>query len=142
MTEDALLLEALLRVIAELRRDYDKRVREMGLTFSRARVLSRLARHEGATQAELAALIGVEAPSLKRQLDALERDGLVERRALDGDGRKRALHLTERARSGPVTGYVERIREQLLEGIPAEEQARIRRALERIGDNAARLNQA
>ncbi len=140
MPDDTLLIEALFRVMKELRRDYDARVREMGLTFSRARVLSALARNEGVTQADLAAAIGIEAPSLKRHLDALERDGLVERRGLDGDARKRALFLTARARSGPIPGYVNRLRARLLEGIDPEDQARIRAALERIADNAAGLN--
>lgn len=139
MNEDTLLLEALLRVIKELRRDYDGRVREMGLSFSRARVLSALSRREGATQAELADLMGIEAPSLKRHLDALEKDGLVERRSIDGDARKRALFLSGHARDAAVTGYIEKLRRQLLAGIDPAEQAQVRAVLERIADNAARL---
>lgn len=135
------LADLLVGILKELRRNYDDQVRELGLSFSRARVLSALMKREGATQAELAAAMEVEAPSLKRQLDLLEAEGLVERRGLDGDARKRALFLTDRARALPITGYMDSIRDRLVEGFTPEEQSRLRDGLERLADNAARLNQ-
>lgn len=136
---DTQLLEALLRVMRELRQQYDIAAREVGLTLSRARVVSTLSKMEGATQAELAAELGIEAPSLKRQIDALEKDGFIERQALEGDARKRALVLTERARSSKISNFLERIRAEVLEGISAEDQASARAVLDRIGQNAMTL---
>ncbi|SDG27926.1 MarR family winged helix-turn-helix transcriptional regulator [Alloyangia pacifica] len=133
------LLEALLEVMREIRTHYDASAQEVGLTLSRARVVSELARREGATQAELACALRIEAPALKRQIDALEAAGFIERRALDGDARKRALHLTQKARSSKITGFLERVRAELLEGISPEDQAAAQRTLERIALNATGL---
>lgn len=133
------LLEALLEVMREIRTHYDASAQEVGLTLSRARVVTELGRREGATQAELACALRIEAPALKRQIDALEAAGFIERRALDGDARKRALHLTEKARSSKITGFLERVRADLLEGISPEDQAAAQRTLERIALNAMGL---
>ena len=65
-------LDVLLHLMRDLRRSYDRQAQAVGLTLSRARALTMLARHEGATQAELAALLDIEPPTLKRQIDALE----------------------------------------------------------------------
>ena len=46
MNEDRLLVDALFRTMHELRRHYDQMARELGLTLSRARVVSALARME------------------------------------------------------------------------------------------------
>ncbi len=140
MTDDSIFVDALFRVIRELRRHYDASAQEVGLTLSRARVVTTLAKMEGATQAELALTIGIEAPTLKRQIDALERDGFVERRGLDGDARKRALFLTDKARSSPISHFVDEIRADVLAGISREDQARVSDILGRIADNAAGLN--
>ena len=134
------LLEAMLEAMRELRTHYDARAQEVGLTLSRARVVSELARREGATQAELACALRIEAPALKRQIDALEAAGFIERRALDGDARKRALHLTDKARSSRITCFLERVRDDLMEGISADDQDATRRTLERIALNATKLS--
>ncbi len=138
--ESSPLLSALLRAMRELRLHYDQSAVEVGLTMSRARVISALARMEGATQAELAADLGIEAPTLKRQIDALEEQGFLERRGMDGDARKRALFLTVKGRSAKISRYMDRIRDEVLEGISPEEQAQLAVVLERIAENAAKLN--
>ncbi len=48
----------------------------------------------GITQKELAALVGVDGSSLVRILDILEREGLIERRRDESDGRANLIHLT------------------------------------------------
>lgn len=50
---------------------------------------------EGIVQKALAARVGVDTSSLVRVLDILERDGLVERRPDETDGRAKLIHLTE-----------------------------------------------
>ncbi|KGB81737.1 MarR family transcriptional regulator [Rhodovulum sp. NI22] len=140
MSDDTLLIDALFRVMRELRRHYDLNAQAMGLTMARARVVSTLAKMEGATQSELATAIGIEAPTLKRQIDALEAGGFLERRGLDDDARKRALFLTEKARSSRISNFDGTVRTEILDGISPQEQQLIRAALERIADNAAGLN--
>lgn len=140
MADSTPLLLTLLRLIKELRRNYDGEVRELGLSFSRARVLSALMRQDGATQAELAAELDMAAPSMKRQLDLLEAEGLVERRGLGNDARKRALFLTPRARALPITRYMDNIRDKLLDGVSSEERVQLLGLLERLAENATRMN--
>ena len=140
MSEDSLLLEALLRVMREIRSQYDSSARAVGLTLARARVVTTLARMEGATQAELASALEIEPPTLKRQLEALERDGFIERRPIGTDARKRALFLTPRARAARTTRFIENVRAELMEGVSPEEQAVVRRVLERIADNCEKLS--
>ena len=48
----------------------------------------------GITQKDLAALVGVDGSSLVRVLDILAREGLIERRRDETDGRARLIHLT------------------------------------------------
>ena len=140
--ETSPLVEPLIRAMRELRRHYDQSATQMGLTMSRARVITTLARQEGQTQAELAMAMAIEAPTLKRQIDALEAQGYIERRGIDGDARKRALFLTETGRALRIGPFMQQSRDQLFEGIPAEEQTRLAVALNRIADNAARLNES
>ena len=67
MPQESPILDTLLRVMRTLRRSYDRRARDVGLTLSRARALTTLAHHDGITQTELAAELAIEAPTLKRQ---------------------------------------------------------------------------
>ncbi|MCA0919981.1 MarR family winged helix-turn-helix transcriptional regulator [Pseudooceanicola nanhaiensis] len=129
--------DALQSVVRAFRRQFDTNAREIGLTLSRARLIRTLTQIEGATQAELAVELGIEAPSAKRQIDALERDGFLERRGLDGDARKRALYLTDRAKQQEISQFSTRIRAQALEGISPDELATARRVLEQITENIA-----
>ena len=48
----------------------------------------------GITQKDLALLVGVDSSSLVRVLDILVREGLIERRRDETDGRARQIHLT------------------------------------------------
>ncbi|MCK0198742.1 MarR family transcriptional regulator [Ancylobacter sp. 6x-1] len=48
----------------------------------------------GISQKELAALVGVDGSSLVRVLDILAREGLIERRKDERDGRTNLIHLT------------------------------------------------
>lgn len=69
-----------------------------GLTEQQWRVLRVLWEENGVEARELAARTLMLRPSLTGVLDRLERDGLVERRDDDADGRKVRLALTRKAR--------------------------------------------
>ena len=53
----------------------------------------------GISQKELAALVGVDGSSLVRVLDILAREGLIERRRDESDGRAKLIHLTPQGES-------------------------------------------
>ena len=53
---------------------------------------------EGATQKELATLMGADAPTVVRVLDVLEQQGYVERRIREADRRSKTVHFTETGR--------------------------------------------
>lgn len=77
----------------------DRRAQPLGLTGAQIRVLARLKRAEGATQAELAAAMEVRPITLSGLIDKLTRHGLVERRPDASDRRINRLHLTPRGRA-------------------------------------------
>ena len=98
--------------------------------------------NEGASQAELACLLGIETPTLKRQLDALEAQGLAERRPLAEDARKYAIHLTEAARIAPLLGFRAEMGVALAEGVSARDLATTQRVLDQMAANAEKLKRS
>ena len=58
-----------------------------------------LAAHGPMIQRRLAAMLGIEAATLTRQLERLERDGLVARERAAGDHRAVLVRLTDQGRS-------------------------------------------
>ena len=110
----------------KLRALVDDRARDMGLTLSRARLLMELARADGPIQSDLAGLLDIEQPTLVRLLDGLERNGMIERRAVEGDRRARRVFLTEnaRAQAQDILDFLAELRAGILQGItPAELEA-------------------
>lgn len=106
MTRDTTVGLSVHDVARMIRRDFDRRAREEGLTRARWQVLWHLDRHQGVHQAALAEILDVAPISLTRQLERLEQKGLVERRPDPSDRRRRRLYLTEAA-----TPALERLRE-------------------------------
>jgi len=94
------------------RRALEARLAEAGLTGTSWVPLVHLEETgDGITQKELALLVGVDGSSLVRVLDILARDGLIERRRDEADGRARLIHLTAEGRQ-----RVARIRDALGRG--------------------------
>jgi MarR family transcriptional regulator for hemolysin len=82
------------------RRHIDVRMRVFGLTDATWRPLFYLGRFgDGMRQTDLASALTIEGPSLVRLLDALERQGLVERHAEPDDRRVKTLRMTEAGRA-------------------------------------------
>ena len=76
----------------------------------------------GITQKDLAALVGVDGSSLVRVLDILAREGLIERRRDEADGRARLIHLTPagKVRVGEIRKELGRAEEAILVGSEGE----------------------
>jgi DNA-binding MarR family transcriptional regulator len=77
---------------------FERRAREIPLTLAQCKVLVRLEKNEGVSQARLSELAEVEPMTMVRILDRMEREGWIERRRHPTDRRARCLYLRERAR--------------------------------------------
>ncbi len=137
MTRDTTVGLSVHDVARMIRRDFDRRAREQGLTRARWQVLWHLARHEGVHQAALADILDVAPISLTRQLERLEQEGLVERRADPSDRRRRRLYLTEAATPAlqRLRGMAGLTRERALSGISGEQIDTFKEVLETMRAN-------
>ena len=129
-----------------LRRNFERRARQTGLPFTRhqARVLLSIARHEGESQAAVAAMLDIEPIALVRMLDRLHEEGLVERHLHPTDRRVRTLWLTQPgwAALDRILKINAEVRAEALAGMsPATHQALLV-ALSRIKDNLAFAEEA
>lgn len=90
----------LAHVVRLWRRRADEALAACGLSEATAIPLLELCYlGDGVRQGALAEQLGIEGPSLVRLLDALQADGLVERREDESDRRARTLHLTKRGKA-------------------------------------------
>ena len=120
-----------------LRKRFDRRARDIGLTKSQWIVLAHLARHEGIHQGGLADILELEPATLARHLDRLEDTGWIERRPDPSDRRAWRLHLTGKAT--PVLekmgDLVEITTREALAGLSREERERLQAQLLTIRAN-------
>ncbi|AMX03357.1 MarR family winged helix-turn-helix transcriptional regulator [Microbulbifer thermotolerans] len=123
-----------------LRRNFDRRAKAHGLSRSRWQVLWHLSREEGQKQAELAERMDVAPISLTRQLDNLQREGLVERRPDPEDRRCFRIYLTEAAQPALelLRGLAQQTRAQALAGFSAAEVRQLHGLLARLRENLTR----
>lgn len=122
-----------------IRRAFDQRAAELGVTRAQWRVLARLKREPGLRQVELADRLDVEPITLCRIVDRLEEGGLVKRLRDPSDRRAWLLELTREAE--PV---VKRLRELALnfavdvfDGLEAGEIEQLRGQLKAVRANLA-----
>jgi len=80
-----------------MRRNFDRRAQQIGLSRAQWQVLAWLKRNEGISQAALADLLEMSPMTLVRLIDKLEAAGLVERRPRPGDRRSYRLYLADHA---------------------------------------------
>jgi MarR family transcriptional regulator for hemolysin len=124
MDREERFAQALSRVNRGWRALLDARLRDSSCTQARWFVLLQLSRGEpGMTQRELADRVGVESPTIGRLLDALERQGLIERLPVDGDRRANHIRLTDAAQPmiAEIDQTVRGVRRELLADIPARD---------------------
>src|SRR5579862_4562980 len=77
-----------------IRDQFSARLAEYGCTISTWAVLSHVHANAGLSQAQIAALIGIEGPTLARHLDRLSAEGLVARTRDAQDRRIVRVYLT------------------------------------------------
>jgi len=131
------LLGQNLRLLATL---WERRVKIGGLTRAQWRVLVHLLRHDGATQTELADLIGLDKAPLGRLIDRMERDGWLTRRADPLDRRVNRVHRTDK-----IDAVLPRLRAEgdaldaiIYEGISAPDRERLIDQLLQVKANLVR----
>lgn len=107
---------------------------EKGLSTQRLRILSSLHERGPRIMSDLKEELGVTATNITALVDALERDGLVARRAHPSDRRATVLELTSKA-SGEValgcSAYKERVAE-LFSDLSESECKEFTRTLEKL----------
>ncbi|MCY0150457.1 MarR family transcriptional regulator [Hoeflea sp. G2-23] len=80
-----------------LRKSFEARVQEQGLSSAQWRLLVRAVREENATQARLAELLEIEPISVSRLIDRMEQGGWVKRCAHESDRRTNRIIPTEKS---------------------------------------------
>jgi DNA-binding MarR family transcriptional regulator len=127
-----------------MRRFYDRRVAQLGVTRAQWRVIAILGHNPGMKQVELADRLDVEPISTCRIIDRLEEAGLVERQRDPADRRAWRLALTEKAQ--PIRERLSELAEEMsleaFAGLSGEEIETISAALARVRDNIARRDDA
>ena len=123
-----------------LRRSFDVRARDIGVTRAQWQVLTTLLRHEGVNQGGLADLLDVDPITVCRMVDRLQDATLVERRADPADRRSWRLFLTPRAHDllAQLRPLADALIEEALAGIDLDDRDRLRDLLDRIRDNLSR----
>lgn len=120
-----------------LRRIFDERVRDLGLTAAQARLLLSLDRNPGQKQCFYAERLEIEPITLTRTIDRMEDAGWLKRCPDPADRRANLLHLTVKSRK-KVEGLratVEQLFEEMLGRLSAQDRATLLEFLESVNAN-------
>jgi DNA-binding MarR family transcriptional regulator len=120
-----------------LRKRFEQRGSEYGLSAAQWRCLVRLVKEEGMAQARLAELLEIEPISVSRLLDRMEDGGWVERRQGVEDRRVRMVFPTPKAREAfsTVKSMAVGVFEQALSGLDEAERAALIHGLDVVAAN-------
>ena len=128
----------------QMRINYDRRMRDLGLTRSQWWVLNHLYFNEGLSQTSLSEILEIERATLGRLLDRLEAKGWIERRSVESDRRVKLVFL-----SGAVDPLLQTmralaadLRAEALAGVTIEEQERLISTLTKIKTNLSTMADA
>ena len=110
-----------------LRKRFEQRAKDLGLTRSQWQTLAYLANNEGIHQAGLAEMLEIEPITLVRILDKLSERGLVERRQHPSDRRSWLLYMREVARPliDTMRSIGDQTRKEALDGTSQEDNERL-----------------
>ncbi|MDR1183892.1 MAG: MarR family transcriptional regulator [Coriobacteriales bacterium] len=99
---------------------------------------------DGKTQAELTEYLFIDNAATSRTLDALDRQGFIERRLNPGDKRKKLVFLTDAGREmeATVSDIYDRVFCDLTEGLAKKDVLSTLKILQSISENAIVMRQA
>lgn len=105
-----------------------------GITFRQCQVLSILNLRGEMTQAELAALMAVEPPTLVGVLDRMQRDGWVKRHPCKDDRRKWIVHVMPAVNDtwDTIVDCALAVRQRAVEGLSARQVQTLRELLDKV----------
>lgn len=108
-----------------------------GITYRQSMVLGWLALEGELSQAELAAKMMVEPPTLVGILDRMERDGWISRHNCPGDRRKKLIRPSHAAEPvwEKIVECAARVRAQAAEGLSDRQLATLKKLLRRVQHN-------
>jgi DNA-binding MarR family transcriptional regulator len=120
-----------------LRKRFEKRGSQHGLSAAQWRLLVRVVKEEGIAQARLAELLEIEPISVSRLIDRMEEAGWIERRPDPRDRRIRTIHPTAKSREayGEIKSHAGEVYEEALAGMPTEARKALIEGLELIVSN-------
>lgn len=122
-----------------LRKRFEARGAEYGLSAAQWRLLVRLVKDEGSPQARLAELLEIEPISVSRLLDRMEAGGWITRQQDAKDRRIRMIFPTDKSRAAfaAVKGIAGEVYEEALTGLTGDQRHSLIRGLIRIVENLA-----
>lgn len=111
-----------------------RRLQDLGLFPGQETALKLLAETDGRTMTELAAALRVRPPTASKTVGRLAAQGLLERRASEGDARLVRVHLTEegRTRAGAIDGIWDSLEDVIVTGLDGKDRKRLRKLLRKI----------
>lgn len=139
MSEDETFGQLLHGTARAWRQKLDERLKPMGLSLAKWRTLMHLSIAQDAlTQAEIAARLGVEEPTVVALLHRLEREAWITRTNSPHDRRCKMVLLGRRAQRviGQITTTADKLRHELLADITKSDLKACMRVLERVRQRA------
>ncbi len=123
------------------RKEFDRRVRHLGITRAQWLFLFYVARQPGCTQSELADTLQIQKITVSRHAERLVRARWLQRRDNAHDGRAYHLYLTAKAERivERLSDVAVALREEYLEGIPAARRDALMDDLHRVKTNLLAL---
>lgn len=120
-------------------RDFETGLSEHGVSPGRFAVLTLIEHNPGLTQTRLAEAIRLDRSSMVPMLDALEREGFVERRASPRDRRSYAVWITPGGKQllARITPLVAEHERRMTRGLSNSEATTLIETLERLERNGA-----
>ncbi|SEG67645.1 MULTISPECIES: MarR family winged helix-turn-helix transcriptional regulator [Marinobacterium] len=127
-----------------LAKSLQRRLAEHGVSFGHWSFLRILWATEGLSQRELSDQAGVMEPTTFTALKAMEANGLIERRHLNGNRRKQHIFLTDKGKElkDVLTPLAEEVNHIALAGVSEAESEATRKTLLTMIDNLAVDNQS
>ena len=127
-----------------IRRTFDERAKEIGVTRPQWRVLTWLKRHEGISQSALADKLELDAMTLCRMVDRLQDANLIERRPDPADRRAWQLFMTSKglALSEQLAPIGEQLLEDALTDMLSPDRERFQALLELFRSNLQAIDEA
>lgn len=123
-----------------LRRRFEQRAQEHGLTSAQWRAIGQLSRSDGLTQVALASRLDIEPMTVCRLIDRMEAAGFVRRMPNPEDKRAKLVCLTDLSRAllDEMREIALQVYEEAFDGFNHEERVALIEGLSRINENLSK----